>query len=107
MPAARNCGGVVLHKGAVAPDQEGEASRLSDSRLHSLAAARATSLRRPLPNIALQQTVYRLRFAAVLWQLLKAGVWRQETDDIQGGFLCNRALRRFPFRRRGSGRDES
>jgi len=55
MPAARNCRGMVLHKGAVAPDQDGEASRLSDSRLHSLADARSTSWRRPLPNIALQQ----------------------------------------------------
>jgi len=64
MPAARNYGGVVLHKGAVASDQEGDASRLIDSRLQSLADARSTSWRRPLPNIALQQTVYSLRFAA-------------------------------------------
>src|SRR5262245_18570566 len=33
MPAARNCGGVVLPKGAVAPDQVGAASRLIEQRL--------------------------------------------------------------------------
>ena len=53
MPAARNCRGVVVHKGAVVPDQGGEAARLRDRQLHSRAAARSTSLRWPLPNASL------------------------------------------------------